>query len=75
MSCPKCGIGTMSGPQYRQDYGALDGISTGMKEYLAYTCSRCGYIEKRPTNDSLDAGSIKAHKLYDELKKIEEGSK
>lgn len=44
MTCPKCAIGTLSGPRYRH---ALTGA-----EYLVYTCSCCGYEDKRPTADS-----------------------
>lgn len=43
-SCPKCHVGTLSGPRYERS------VITGA-EWLNYTCSTCGYAETRPTKD------------------------
>lgn len=60
----------MVGPRYRKglgEYGALG----HEKEYLSYTCSWCGYEERRPCRDSWnEAYSAEMKKMLIEKRKI-----
>ena len=49
MSCPKCGHAVMVGPRYKtvQD---VSGYGPTV-EFLAYTCSQCGYEKRKNTQD------------------------
>lgn len=64
MTCPKCGFVTMSGPRYCQDKDAIGGL----KEWLLFRCPNCGFEDKGPTRDSLEAGSSEARRLYEKIK-------
>ena len=43
-TCPKCGSQAISGPSYYRE-------SNLSREYLRYTCIRCGYSKLEPTLD------------------------
>lgn len=42
-TCPKCGLGAMSGPRFHRNACGV--------ESLTYICRTCGYDEDRPTAD------------------------
>lgn len=46
--CPKCDGGLLVGPRYRvEDHPYL-----GLLQYLAYTCTRCGYEQRHRCADA-----------------------
>ena len=48
--CPKCEQGRMDGPHY--NFKHLSGLPGTTKESLSYQCTKCGYVQHRPTADS-----------------------
>lgn len=50
MKCPKCAIGSMTGPIYSEINGGY------YSERLIYRCSKCGYSKSEPTADSKEKG-------------------